>query len=421
VSKSPVARAGNYVRQGTPLFEIDARDYELEVRRLTKEYEQSGVNLAELDVELENTAALAKLADEELELLRRDVQRLDKLFRENRQGVVTESQLDETRRKELVARNARLTLENQALLLRTRRSRWESAQELVAAQLDKAKLDLERTKVFAPCDGVVVLDAVEADDFVQRGTPLVTLEDTSRVEVRTSLRMEHLHWLWQQTAATPIQEGEDPAARDYQVPPTPVTVVYDIAGEKFLWKGRLSRYDGIGLDEKTRLVPCRVAIDDPRACSRGAGAGESTDSGNNGDTIHHADGPPALVRGMYVTVWLHAQPQQRLLRLPERAVYPGNLVWLVVDGKLQSTRVTVAAVNDGVVLVREPSPVGQAALLAKSSRTELVPFANGNGTSSVLPSANGTSSVLLAPGAKVVVSPLSSAADGMQVREQPSP
>ena len=45
-------------------------------------------------------------------------------------------------------------------------------------------------------------------------------------------------------------------------------------------------------------------------------------------------GPKALVRGMYVKVIIHAESDTQLLRLPERLIQPGNVVWCVRDGKL---------------------------------------------------------------------------------------
>jgi len=99
-----------------------------------------------------------------------------------------------------------------------------------------------------------------------------------------------------------------------------VRVIYRLAGlndREYAWEGRLARYDGLGVDEKTRTVPCRVVVDEPMKRM-------ST----------HAHGPPALLRGMYVTIRIQVDPETPLLEVPEDAVQPGNIVWRVRENKL---------------------------------------------------------------------------------------
>ncbi len=129
--KADICRAGNYVREGTLLLEIDPIDYELEVRRLTKEWEQAKVMSGELDVEAANTEELISLADEEVKLQRRELERLRSL---SGNRFVSDSKVDEAARGELTARNALMRLRSQLRLLTTRRARLIQGQELVAAQ-----------------------------------------------------------------------------------------------------------------------------------------------------------------------------------------------------------------------------------------------------------------------------------------------
>ncbi len=188
------------------------------------------------------------------------------------------------------------------------------------------------------------MDHVEAGTYVQPGTTLVTLEDTSAVEVRLNLRMDELNWLWRQQSPLHVKSHPDPVSGNYQFPETKTTVVYELGGRRFTWNGLLSRFDGVGLDERTRTVPCRVFIENPRAVGLEGSEGLVSDSPN-------ITGPPALVRGMFVTVKIHAQPHANLLSLPERAIRPGNEVWIVRDGKLDRCQVQVARVTPLGVLI----------------------------------------------------------------------
>ncbi len=232
--KSPTARAGNYVTAGTVLLEIDPRDYELAVKQLRQELEQADVSLNELDVEVRNYEELHGLAQEQLNLQTVEYERRQKL---SERRVVTATQLDETRRNVLQAQSQLMELRKQIQMLRTRRNRLESVKNGTQLRLEKAQLDLERTRVVAPSDGVVVQDLVEADSYVNKGTELFVFEDTSKVEVRCNLLMDELYWLWlQQTNGSAAADTTDAAPtpqRDYQIPRTPATVIYELAGQEY--------------------------------------------------------------------------------------------------------------------------------------------------------------------------------------------
>ncbi|MGM0490465.1 MAG: efflux RND transporter periplasmic adaptor subunit [Planctomycetota bacterium] len=336
--KSPQCEAGTYVEAGELLMEIDPRTYELDVQRLEREVDQAEANLQELKVEASNTESLIELAAEDLELQRRELERMRKLWDRK---ATSEASLDEAKRAEVTARNSLTSLENQLRMTGARRNRLRQAKALAEARLELAGVDLSRTQVHAPVDGVVVRAHVEEGGYVQPGTELVALEDTSAVEVTCSLQVDELGWLWEHAGVE--SRGEHPdARRDYQLPRVAVTVIYDVRGRRYAWDGVLDRYDGLGLNEKTRTVPCRIVVSEPRKTRALA-----EDSRRRG--------PRALVRGMYVTVQLHLGSRTPLLKVPERAVRPGNQAWRVRDGRLHIVDLDVAQATDELVLVRADS------------------------------------------------------------------
>ena len=355
------------------LIQIDPENYQLEVRRLTQEHAQAQNAIDELEVEIDNAKAMIDLAHEEVLLQKSQLTRVQKLSARN---VVSETELEEAKRGELAARNALQKLTNEADLLRSRRQRMMHARDLVEVQLSRARLDLSRTKIYAPIDGVIVEDTVEKDGYVKVGDPLVTIEDTSSVEVRSNLRMEELYQLWQHAAQSARKGKPVPLAGNgrhdlgYQLPQLPVKVNYELGGRKFVWNGKLSRYDGIGLDEKTRTVPCRIVVSDPRP----------SEILVNGQPTSQVVGAPPLARGMYVSVEIPLKGNVSLLEIPETAIRPGNLVWIVREGKLHAEKIRVVDTSGKQLLVE----------LGASG---------------------------LKPGDHVVTSPLSVANEGMPVRE----
>jgi multidrug efflux pump subunit AcrA (membrane-fusion protein) len=323
--KAPECRAGAYVRKDTELIKIDPTDYQLEVARLENQIEQAMHEKQENRTEAENLQHLIDLAIEDVQ-----VRKGDWLRKSNAPpNTVSSTEIDAAKQSLLQAQNALQTLENQQQVNQDRSTRILLSIRQAELQRDRAKRDLARTTLCAPVDGVIIRDDVEQDAYVQQGRAVFTIEDTSAVEVLTSLKMEELYWLWQQQASTADATAKSPAEQAYGFPATRTTVFYQFAGRsgpKYAWQGELQSYDGLGLDERTRTVPCRILVSDPRAVSQ-AGGLES-------DSMR-ATGPPALMRGMYVTATVHATPVATFVKVPELAVQPGKQVWRVREGRLE--------------------------------------------------------------------------------------
>lgn len=333
-SKNSQARAGNFVEANTRLAEIDPRDYELAVRRIQEQVKQAAVTVEELDIESSNNDVIIQLSQRELELQQNELARIRTLAKNN---AASTSDLDVVRRNELRAQNALQTLQNQQRLLRTRRGRLLSAKDRLIADLEQAMLDLERTKIVSPISGIIMKDTVEQDSFVQKGTALFRIEDRSSVEIRFNLRLDQLRWLW---------SGDDMSltSDSYRLPPLWAIVVVDTGGETFQWQAQLDRYDGARINAATRTVPCVAVVDHPDQVERRGGS----------QTI----GSPALLRGMFVNLSIEIPRSVALLQLPPMALRPGNLVWLLREGRLLIDKVTVVhRESDSVFVLDETTQI----------------------------------------------------------------
>ncbi len=366
VNKSPLCRAGNYVTAGTPLLDIDPRKYELQVQRLQSLVRQAEVDLQRIDVERKSVDALIDIAQRDLDLKRREFQRVGGLVKRNAAAVGERDTVEATI---LVAQTTLQQLRNQRNLFPSRQARAEAEVRLKRAELQAAEIDLGKTKIAAPISGMIVSAPVESRQFVNPATSLVQIEDTSVAEVSCSLRGDDLYWLWDcADEAAACQQNLDKIDRSqpcYEIPTATATVTFRLGDRQFQWVGRLDRYEGTGIDAKTRTVPCRVVVEDPRRADR-------------------KNGPPALVRGMFVEVALHVVTHEHLLQVPHDAVRPNGEVFVVQDGRLHVHHVKAARVLSDALLVR----VG-------SSRLRI--------------------------GDRLIVSPLASGFDGMEVREQNVP
>lgn len=360
--KSADCRGGRYVSAGQSLIKIDSTDYVLEQDRLQAQWEQATETLAEVDVQIENTTALLGLAEEDVALQQRNLERVKVLFG---RSASTDAGLDDAREQELASRNARQMLRNQLKADQQRKKSQQAAQKLVQAQLKRAETDLARTSVQAPVSGTIVTTDVEEGDYVKVGDPLFRTNDTDDMEVSCQLRVDELYWIWLQ-AGTFGSSSSTSADATFEIPQTPVEIAFEFQGVEYLWRGELSRYAGNGLDPATRTVPCRVLVKDP------------TDVRIGGDGERGIIAPPTLFSGMYLKVRIPIESPVPLVEVPATAVQPSGEVWLVRDGALDIEPVAVARIHGGSVLLR--------------------------------PSANGPQ-----PGEQVVVSPLAGPVQGLQV------
>jgi multidrug efflux pump subunit AcrA (membrane-fusion protein) len=309
IFKADECEAGTYVKRDQLLMRIDPTDYELEVQRLTRFKEQEYQALQELDQEMANTQRLIDVAKKDEVLQEREVNRLTSLP----EGFASGNEIDQARRALLAANQQLVTLENQLDLQRKRRIRLEASEQLAATQLRAAEVNLERTEIRAPIEGVIVSEEADLNTFVSRGSGLMTIEDTSKVEVATSLRMDQLYWILNQRG-----EELDETSRSYNLPETEAIIEYEVtgrAGAVYRWQGRLLSYDGIGLDPATRTVPVRVVVDDPTQFVNEQGNPQKT------------RGSTPLVRGMFVRVKLLIKPQTPLVVIPSTALQPGNRIF----------------------------------------------------------------------------------------------
>ena len=378
--KTPACEAGQFVRKGELLLEIDPEEYGLEIKTQSANVEQAKRRIEENALQIAGEEKNIELAKADLKLQQSEYRRNERL-----KDALSRSEVDRSRRAVIAAESALTLRRNNLTALKAAATRLESALDVSKRQFEKAEMNLRRATVVAPEDGVIVNEMVQEGDFVARGTQLFTFEDTRQSEVLCNLTLAELNQI-RKNAAT--LAGDDPnsnggldiAERDlnavYQLPKTPVTIL-DPANPGVVWDGVLERFDGIGVDSVTKTIPCRIAVKKPIV---------DTDAGQF-----------ALVRGMFVRCRLEfhvsmGDGESPYLSIPEQAVQPNHHVWTVIDKRLKRKPIKVVDyVSTGPAI--DSSQRSNHARLAIIARTE-----NGPKT-----------------GDQVVVSPLSQPSDDSEV------
>ncbi len=174
------------------------------------------------------------------------------------------------------------------------------------ADLRKALLNLERTRLAAPFNGRVSQENVDIGQYVSIAQPLASLFSTEAAEIVVPLDDAALYWFY----VPGFTPGTGPGAA--------VKISAHIAGRALTWSGRVVRAEG-KLDERTRMINVVVHVDKP-----------------------YATRPPLAV-GLFVTAQIQGRTLENATVIPRAALREDSRVWVVDgEGRLNFRRVTVA-------------------------------------------------------------------------------
>jgi len=274
---SPALVNGGVFSKGDTLLQIDPVDYELAVTLA-----EAKVKDAESRLELAEEEALA--AVEEWRLLYPDSSNEDK------------------KPPALVAKEPQLAAAQAGL-------------EADKADLRKALLSLERTKLKAPFAGRVGEEKVDVGQYVSPGQSLGTLYSTEAAEIVVPLEGGDLFWF------------DVPAFTSTDGRGAPAVVRASIAGRELSWPGKVVRTEG-RLDERTRMIHVIVRVDKPYARK------------------------PPLVFGLFVTVEIEGREIEKAAIIPRGALHQDDVVWVLdKESRLRFQEVEVARIQGDEVLV----------------------------------------------------------------------
>jgi multidrug efflux pump subunit AcrA (membrane-fusion protein) len=318
LKKYPICKAGNVVKQGTSLLEIDPQNLQMEIKTLDSELLQADKTMVETEEEIRGAGKSLEIAKGDYQLQQSEFRRFENLKRS-----VSATELDQARRN-LLNSEAQLTVrQNTYDMLLARKERLKASKMLIENRKERARLDLERTVIVAPDDGVIVRELVEEGDYVTQAQQLFTFEDTSRAEVICNFTPRELAWLRQYAPPDSFRDADSGVGSVYELPQVEVDV-FEQHAPAIRWRGTLERFDGIGRNEMTKMIPCRIGIEQP--------------------VVPTSDASRGLVRGMYVKCRIVISDHGRggeLVAFPESGLRPDDYVWVVRDKRLKRIDVRV--------------------------------------------------------------------------------
>lgn len=278
VSVNENVRDGGFFEKGDVLGQIDPRDYEADVRI-------SEASLADARQALAEAEARSIQAREDWERLGNSGDAPDLVLRV----------------PQLEAARARV-------------SSAESA-------LQKANLDLERTRLVAPFSGRILRKLVDVGQVVSPNTQLAEIYATDVVEIRLPIRNRDLGFI-ELPESFRFSDANGGGL-------TAVTIHSDLIGDE-TWNAQLVRTEG-AIDATARQLHVIAQIEDPFG--------------------PEYVGRAPLKIGQYVTAEIEGSVEENVLVIPNSTIYQGSYVYTVEDGLLRRKDVEIAWQNDNEAII----------------------------------------------------------------------
>jgi RND family efflux transporter MFP subunit len=262
--------------------------------------------LADARAQLKGAKAVLKERQASAKLARQEKARAQKLFKK---GTVSQKTVDDKT--------------TDATIKAARAEQQQSAVDRINVQVKKAKRDLANTKVVAPFSGFLANITAREGRVLNPNDQVGMLLDSDNFDVVFNL--------------SDAQYGRF-LERNSEVIGRPVNIVWQLGGERIELRAEIERV-GAQISQATRGVDVYARV-----------TGKL---------------PSNLRGGAFVTVELLAQPVPDVMAISKNALYGGNMVYLVENGRL-ARKTLDDFIDDGAqVLLRSGLSIGDMVLMTR--------------------------------------------------------
>ncbi len=366
VNVSTDLTAGRVVREGDLLVAIDSRDYEIALAKAEAARNSAMASLRELDATESNTKETLKLERRIEAVLKTDFDRQSNLLQ---RGSAAQSSVDKATRTLLAQQKVVQDLQNRLNLVPVQREIHETTLATRSAEIEEARRNLERTRIFAPFTGRVSRKSVTLGQFVRTGDNLLTIESIDVAEILAEFRPKAITEFFRMLVGgdfSNIAIGEEMKEASEIVEALGLGVtVHSMNNERFSWPAKLARTSGRA-DEQTGALGIVVQVENP-------GIPDA------------ASLRPPLINGTFVKVRLSAPEPRSAIRIARIALRTDpdgvDFVFLVDDDSRLARRDVIAGpvagnevvVHSGLaegdrVVLSDPHPAVYGMLLAPVTR-----------------------------------------------------
>ena len=193
----------------------------------------------------------------------------------------------------------------------------EAALRAAQGEVEQAQLDLERTTIIVPFNAVIAEKKVEVGQFISAGQPVAHIYSTESVEVRVPLtdrqvRLVNLPMIG--------DRGGNIEAEVRGV----------FGGVEHAWTGQIRRIEA-SINVASQTVFAVVEVEDPYSVVD--------------------EGKTPLPVGLFVEAHIQGSVIDNAVLLPREALKPGNVIYVIRDGKLEFVEAQLLQSNSNGALV----------------------------------------------------------------------
>jgi len=197
----------------------------------------------------------------------------------------------------------------------------EAALQAAEARLMGAQLNLERTKIKAPFDGMVLSQSIDIGQVVTPSQTIASIYSTDIVEVRLPIKTAELEYF------VLDQGNEGPTSNPR------VKLFGDLGTKTYQWEGEIVRTEG-AFDPTTRMLFLVAQVKNPFSATSQR---------------------PALRVGQFLRAQVEGQQLNSVFVIPRQAVSQSNRVSVVDNGILRKRAITpLWTDNDNVIVSALP-------------------------------------------------------------------
>jgi len=299
---------GEIVSEGTELLRIEDANYQLALTQAEAQLKVSGAKQKTTDDAL-------VIAKQNLSLLRAEYQRQKKL---SDRGTISKSVLENAQRQMLSGQTQVQELQNTLVLI-------AAESQVLLAQQDAAKLDLQRTRQVAPFDVRITGVNTGIAQYANKGQLMFSADGLEIAEIEARFSVGILRPL-----IKGISTKEDNTVRAGATQLKAV-VRLNTASHSVEWPARIDRISG-SIDPLSQTLGVIVAVDQPYA-SASPGA------------------RPPLRRGTFVEVELRSEPLKKQAVVPWGALHNNTVYVIDAESRLEMRKVKVGFSQQGYAVI----------------------------------------------------------------------
>ena len=324
---------GGLVRRGEVILAIDEFEYRSALKESEARLAEARARIVEREAKRNAETQALKRDREILAVLARDLKRASEL---RKRGNISIQSLDQ-KRLELSRQQRAIVLRRNGIDAEAARLEQEKATiERLDVAVQRARYDLQRTRLRAPFDGVFRNVTAQAGKRLGIADSVGNLIDTGRLEARFHI--------------SDAQYGRL-TSTDRGVIGRPARATWRVGQRKLVLKAVIARV-GAQIDAASGGVELFARIDDREAAL-------------------------SLRPGAFVEVHIPDRVYPDVARVPETVLHPGNVVYGVENGRLVARRAEIVGRVGNDVLLRgeltegEPLVTTQSVTIAPGLRVEL--------------------------------------------------